>query len=74
MQSMLGPAGKYTAMHRLPLFSLLCLFEDCQSLRIASLDIGSHHRLSRIATGSRMWSSAVDEAIGHQLIAGRHSV
>ena len=49
MRACSGLARKCTAMHRLPLFSLLCLFEDLQSLRIASLDIGRHQRLSRIS-------------------------
>ena len=54
MQCMLGPAREYTAIHRPPLFSLLCLFEEWLSLRVASLDIWRHHRQSRIVNGSGM--------------------
>ena len=64
MQCMLGPARKCTAMHSLPLFSLLCLSEDCQSLKDASLDTGNHHRLNKIATGGELWSPAHNESIG----------
>ena len=74
MQCMLGPARKCTAMHRLPLFSFLYSSGGCQSLRIASLDTGRHHRLSWITTGSVMWPPAIGEAIGRERIAGRQSV
>ena len=74
MHACLGLARKSTPMRRLPLFSLLCPSENCQSLRIASLDIGRHHRPGRMATGRKMRSSAVDEAIGHGWIADRHYV
>ena len=67
-----GLARKCTAMHRLPLISLLYSSEGCQSLRIASLDIGRHHRLNRMATGSGMCSPAVNESIGHGKSSGRH--
>ena len=72
MQCMLGLAREFTA--RLPLFSLLCSSEDCQSLRVASLDIGRHHRLNWMVTGSGLWSSTHNESIGFQFIAGRHSM
>ena len=61
-------------MRELPLFSFLCSSGGCQNLRTASLGTGECCRLSGISTGSKMWSSAVDEAIGHGWIAGRHYV
>ena len=36
------------------------------------MDIGGHHRLSRIATGSGMWSPAIGEAIDRERITGWH--
>ena len=72
MHACSGLARKSTAMRKLPLVSLLCPSENCQSLKINSLDIGRHHRLRRMATGSKMWSSAIDEAIGHRFMGGRH--
>ncbi|KAF5941334.1 hypothetical protein HYC85_022501 [Camellia sinensis] len=67
-----GLARKCTAMHRLPLFSFLHSSGGCQNLRAASLDIGEHHRLNGIDTGSGMWPPAIGEAIGRERIAGRH--
>ncbi|KAF5934503.1 hypothetical protein HYC85_030674 [Camellia sinensis] len=59
MQCMLGPARKCTAIRKLPLFSFLYSSGGCQNLRTASLDIGGHHRLNGITTGSVIWPSAV---------------
>ena len=59
-------------MPRLPLFSLFCSSEDCQRLRVGSLDIGRRHRLDRIDTGCDIWPPAICEAIARGIIAGRH--
>ena len=67
-------ARNCTAMPSLPLFSLLCSSENCQSLKNASLDTGGSHRLSRMTTGTRMWPSAQNEPIGWWLTAGRHKM
>ena len=64
-------ARNRTAMHSLPLFSLLCPSENYQSLKDTSLDTVNHHRLNKITTGSELWSSAQNEAIGRRIIAGR---
>ena len=61
-------------MHSLPLFSLLCLSEDYQSLRNASQDTGGSHRLSRMTTGTWMWPSAQNESTGWWFTAGRHKM
>ena len=61
-------------MHSLPLFSLLCSSENCQSLRNASQDTGGYHRLRGRATGCVGWSSAQNESIGWELTAGRQKM
>ena len=72
MQCMLGPARKCTAMHRLPLFSFFHSSGGYQNLRTASLDTRECHRLSGITTGSGVWPSAQNEAVGREIVAGRH--
>ena len=44
-------ARKSIAMHKLPLFSLLCSSENCTTPKERSMDIGEHHRPSGIITG-----------------------
>ena len=51
MHACSGLARKSSAMHKPPLFSLLCFSEDCQSLRMCSLDVGECHRLEGIIIG-----------------------
>ncbi|KAF5933057.1 hypothetical protein HYC85_029228 [Camellia sinensis] len=63
---------KRAAMHRLPLFSFIHSSGGCQNLRTASLDTGECHRLSGITTGSGVWPSAQNEAVGRGIVAGQH--
>ena len=50
MHACSGLAQKYNAMHKPPLFSLLCFSKDCQSLRMCSLEVGECRRLDGIIT------------------------
>ena len=59
-------------MLRLPLFSFLHSSGGCQNLSTASLGTGEYHRLSGITTGSSVWPSAQNEAVGRGIVAGRH--
>ena len=65
-------ARKPVAIALLPLFSLPCFSENCQSPRVSSMSTAEHHRLSEMATGHGKMPSAADEVIGHSLMAGRH--
>ena len=59
-------------MRELPLFSFLHSSGGCQNLRTAFLDNEECHRLNGIATGSVVWPPAQNEAVGREMIAGRH--
>ena len=72
MQCMLGLARNCTAMHRLPLFSLLCLSENFQSLRTTSQGTGGYHRLRRNTTGTKLIHRPSIDCRSALNAAGRH--
>ena len=74
MHARIRLARKPVAIALLPLFSLSCLSENCQSLRTCSLHTEDHHRLNRMSTGRVQCPSAGDKAIGCPSMAGRHSI